>query len=356
MLTLDDSLRQMQGLALDLWGFGPSECSYRVVASGKGWRLREYAEGEGEGPPLLIVAAPIKRPYIWDIAPPVSVIRCCLEHRFPVYLLEWTIPSYRDANAGLGDYALRSIGEAVTQVSSAVAGARPFLIGHSLGGTFAAIFAAFDPTRVAGLVLVSAPLSFAAGTSSFRDALVALAPAFLPTLDVVPGSLISQLSVAAAPETFVWSRVIDAGQSLSDAFAVELHLRVERWALDEFPLPGRLVREVLEWLYRENRFCAGSLPIAGKLIGASSLYCPTLMVVNTADAIVPPPSVAQFIELMPPGCAQLVEYPGEVGVALQHLAVLIGRQAHASVWPKIAAWLRAQGGRPASRVLAAGRE
>jgi poly[(R)-3-hydroxyalkanoate] polymerase subunit PhaC len=75
VLALSDTVRQMQGLALELWGFGPSECRYRVVALGKIWRLREYA---GAGPSLLNVAAPIKRPYIWDIAPTVSVVRLCL--------------------------------------------------------------------------------------------------------------------------------------------------------------------------------------------------------------------------------------------------------------------------------------
>jgi poly[(R)-3-hydroxyalkanoate] polymerase subunit PhaC len=75
VLPLSDTVRQMQGLALELWGFGPSECRYRVVALGRIWRLREYA---GAGPSLLNVAAPIKRPYIWDIAPTVSVVRLCL--------------------------------------------------------------------------------------------------------------------------------------------------------------------------------------------------------------------------------------------------------------------------------------
>ena len=205
MLALSDSVRRMHGQAFELWKFGPLECPYCIVASGKRWRLRDYG-GASSGPPLLIVAAPIKRPYIWDIASSVSVVRFCLQHRFRVYLLEWITPSYEDKDAGLADYAVRSIGQAVTGVSAAAGGARPFLIGHSLGGTFAAIFAAFDPSGLRGLVILSAPLSFAAGSSSFRDSLVAITQLPLPALDIVPGSLLSQLSASAAPETFLWSR------------------------------------------------------------------------------------------------------------------------------------------------------
>jgi polyhydroxyalkanoate synthase subunit PhaC len=339
MLVLVDALRQMQGRALEFWGFGPAECCYRILASGKGWRLREYAGDSDAGRPLLIVAAPIKRPYIWDIVPSVSVVRGCRQRGFRVYLLEWLTPLHRDPDAGLADYAVRSIGEALARVAAAVGGANPFLMGHSLGGTFAAIFAAFEPSRLRGLVLLSAPLSFAPGISSFRDALVAMAPTSQLVLEPVPGSFLSQLSAAAAPETFLWSRLIDAAQSLGDPSAIGMHLRVERWTLDEFPLPGRLVHEVLEWLYREDRFRAGSLRIDGRVVGAPSLRCPTLAVVNAADAIVPPASVTQFFDLMPRGYAHLIEYPGEVGVAFQHLAVLVGRQAHAEVWPRICAWL-----------------
>jgi polyhydroxyalkanoate synthase len=38
---------------------------------------------------------------------------------------------------------------------------------------------------------------------------------------------------------------------------------------------------------------------------------------------------------------RIVEYPGEVGVCLQHLGILIGRKAHAQVWPEIIFWIEA---------------
>jgi polyhydroxyalkanoate synthase len=145
----------------------------------------------------------------------------------------------------------------------------------------------------------------------------------------------------ASPETFLWSRLVDAALSIGDPAALALHARVERWALDEFPLPGRLVHEILEWLYRENRLCAGTLRIGDRILGPSSLRLPLLAVANTADSVAPCQSIAPFIEAMPTGFAQLIEYPGETGVGLQHLAILVGRQAHAAVWPRIISWLHA---------------
>ena len=42
------------------------------------------------------------------------------------------------------------------------------------------------------------------------------------------------------PNCFVWSRLMDAAHSIADRHALETLARVERWALDEVPLPGKL--------------------------------------------------------------------------------------------------------------------
>ena len=73
-----DALRRLQGNALAAVGLGPDECPSTVIASTPLWRLRDYG-GHDAASPLLIVAAPIKRPYIWDLAPSVSAIRFCLQ-------------------------------------------------------------------------------------------------------------------------------------------------------------------------------------------------------------------------------------------------------------------------------------
>jgi polyhydroxyalkanoate synthase len=63
MLSLIDTLRQIQGDNLEWLGLGPTECRYRIVATGARWQLRADVDTDA-GTPLLIVAAPIKRPYI----------------------------------------------------------------------------------------------------------------------------------------------------------------------------------------------------------------------------------------------------------------------------------------------------
>jgi polyhydroxyalkanoate synthase len=131
----------------------------------------------------------------------------------------------------------------------------------------------------------------------------------------------------------------DAMASAADNHAREIHGRVERWALDEAALPGELVRQLIEWLYRENRFCGGNLNIANNLVGPATLTAPTLAVVNVADDVAPSVSVKPFIDAMPTRDVRILEIPAERGVCLQHLGILFGRTARAVVWPEIISWM-----------------
>lgn len=254
-------------------------------------------------------------------------------------LLEWLPASRTTGNNGLAEY-VRAIDECVVKISGGRKGRKPFLLGHSLGGTLAAIFAAMAPGSICGLVLLSAPLCFRPGTSRFRDALVSLVPSDLDEAEPCPGSLLTQMSALASPDTFVWSRLADAALSVADQIALETHARVERWALDEVPLSGKLVHQLIEWLYREDRFCRGELRI-DKPAGPHSVSAPTLAIVNTADDIAPLDSVRPFNESLATPDARIIEYPGEIGVGLQHLGPLIGRRSRARIWPAIISWMEA---------------
>ncbi len=335
-----DAVRRWQGDMLASFGFGPVENVYRVIASGPYWRLRDY-DADHRSRTVLIVAAPIKRPYIWDIAPSLSVIRYCLVAGLRVCLLEWLPASEKTCNIGIAE-CVQAIAAAVHTIGTGTDGRTPTLMGHSLGGTLAAIYAATAPETLDGLVLLSAPLCFGAGESLFRDALVSLVPAPVSQSRPYTGSILSLASAAASPATFIRSRFVDAVLSAADHAAMDLHARIERWALDEVALPGKLVSEIVELLYRENRFCRGILNVEGRTIGPENLSVPTLAIVSMTDLVAPLPSVSPIGEALGPAKFHIIEYPGEQSICLQHLGILVGRHARAQVWPQIIDWIGLQ--------------
>ena len=102
---VSDLIRRAQGNVVGAFGLDPSECPYRTNTSHSHWCLRDYG-GEDQSPSLLIIAAPIKKPYIWDLTPPTSFIRFCLRQGLHVQLLEWLSAASHVGNYGLDEYVL----------------------------------------------------------------------------------------------------------------------------------------------------------------------------------------------------------------------------------------------------------
>ena len=135
---------------------------------------------------------------------------------------------------------------------------RIILAGHSLGGTLAALFAALHPSCVAALVLLEAPTPFAEGGT--------------------------------------FARWFDGLASAADPRASLNYLRVARWTLDEFPMSGIFLGEVVDQLYREDRFMHGTLSIAGRAATPAALAMPVLNVMRPESLVIPPEMIRRFHE------------------------------------------------------------
>jgi polyhydroxyalkanoate synthase len=328
---------------LDGVGLGPVETPSRVVFAESGVALHAYGEGPGGSEPvLLIIPAPIKRAYLWDLDPAISVVRQCLRAGLCVFMNQWEQPGVYEQEFGLAEYADRLILDGLQAIEARSGQRQAFLAGHSLGGTFAAIFAALHPERVRGLVLIEAPVHFDERMGAFGP-LVARAPradALTARRARVPGSFLDAVSHLASPTTFIGSPQVDRLQSALDLRALRTHLRVVRWMLDEMPLPRKLFNEVVDGLYREDRFMRGVLAVDGRSASPDRVRCPILSVVEPHSRVVPARSVLPLHRVARSTDTQVLWYGGDVGVALQHAGALVGRRAHRDLWPKILDWIR----------------
>ncbi|BBA32712.1 poly(3-hydroxybutyrate) synthase subunit [Methylocaldum marinum] len=339
-----DRFRRGLGIWFDLNGLGPEETPFRIVMSEPGLTLRSYSPESAAGPVLLIVPAPIKRAYIWDLVPWASVVRSALEHGLSVYLAYWEPPGGIGLSFGLREYADRLILDCVAAIEKDRGSGPVFLAGHSLGGTLATFFAALHPDFVKGLILVGSPLHFGPEVGVI-DRWIATAPAaryLTSVLAPVAGSLLSGWSFLADPLSFGWRRGWDGIRSLGDPRARRTYLAVERWACDEMPMAPCLFEEIVEWLYREDRFMRGELSIGGHKLAPASVRAPVVSVVDPKCRIVPPEAVLPFLRAVGTTDVTLIRYGGDVGVSLQHLGMLVGQEAHRTVWPEIMRWLQSR--------------
>jgi polyhydroxyalkanoate synthase len=343
-----DLSRQARGRRLDQAGYGPLETPYTVVHAELALRVRRY--GDNDGAPVLLVPAPIKRSYIWDLAPQVSVVQRWLERGWRVYLAEW-VPVGQDGNGfGFDAYGDRLLAACRQAIAADGASAAPVIAGHSLGGILAAIHSALYPEAIRATILLEAPLHFEPATCCFNPLVraVADAQAIADAFGQVPGAFLNVMSALAEPQAFQWERMADRWLSMldPDRSALANHMRVERWTHDEFPLPGNLFTDIVERLYRNDELTRGVLQVGARSVGPGDLRAPLASVADPRSKVIPLAAVVPFHEAAESDDKLLLHYHGDVGVNLQHVGVLVGRSAHATLWPAIFGWLDGIDGAP----------
>lgn len=338
-----DAMRLAAGAHMDRLGLGPQPAPSRVLHEEPGFSLLRY-DGGGEGPTLLIVPAPIKAHWIWDLAPQCSVVRAALARGCAVHLLQWTSAP---AHWGLDEH-VDALARMAERVAAGDGGRRPHLLGHSLGGTLSALYAARHPRGPASLVLVESPLCFGEATGALGPLVHSLPHGYAQGFTHVPGSLVSLGASLASPDEFITESRLDAfAAAMSGPQAWRRHLLALRWTLQELPLPGPLVAQVSDALYRENRFMLGTLVLGGRAVSPRDVAVPLAAIADLRSRVVPAASVTGFVEATASPRPLVLHYGGDVGVSLQHIGALIGESAHRDIWPRVLDWVREVAGRPA---------
>jgi polyhydroxyalkanoate synthase subunit PhaC len=335
-----DEARRRQGILLERMGYGPVTTPSRTVRESEIADLIAYQQARPDEPAALLVPAPINAHYIWDLDPAVSAVRRFLDAGLQVYLIRWRRPPPR--HLGLAVYGDTVIHACMEAICAETAQKQVIVAGHSLGGTLAAIFACLHPDCVRALVELEGPMEFGEG---MIEALVAASPrsagtAMLDTTDTVPGTFLDLASVNADPLTFVAEPWLDLLASSGRPDDRRLHLQVRRWTLDETPMAAALLDEVANRLYRDNEFAEGRLELGGRLAAPSAITAPVLGVLDPHSRIVPPSSVNAYRSRTASTDVRILSYTGDSGVVMQHVGVLVGRNAHRTLWPQVATWVR----------------
>lgn len=336
-----DAVRRNQGETLQRFGFGTVASPSRVVGAGPGFVLRDFGTESADAPDLLLVPAPIKSPALWDLMPGASVVRSALSAGFRVWRIDWTADDAPPADRGLDAFAGRMLAEAVDLVAAETGRRRPVLAGHSLGGTFVGLFAARHPGVPSAVILAEGPLAFAPGSGALADAARAAPTDAFETLDtIMPGSLLGAIAGRILPDEFQWWRMSDRLLAATDPPRLRIHLAVDRWAHDEFPMPRRLFLDVLGRLYRSDAFMAGTLDLDGVRIGPRDIVAPVLAITDPGGRVVPDAAIRPALDASRSRSVRTIDWRPEVGTALRHVAALVGPDAHRRLWPDVLAWAR----------------
>ena len=191
-------------------------------------------------------------------------------------------------------------------------------MGGHIGGAIASRIAceAFLPTLLAG-------------DEPVRHRLIA-------ALGNIPGDFVNTSIQALRPLQRSANQMKLLNNVENDAF-VKAHLRFDRWATDQLPVPGELARALVKDFIVGNKFVANELMLRGDRVDLGRITVPFLHVAAQHDHIVPAAASRDLIGLVGSSDKQEIVMKGG------HVSLVAGGNAVFRLWPQLDAWLSNRG-------------
>jgi len=329
-----ESLRE-QGRALA--GQTPASVIY---AEGRARVLHYHPLVEPPHPvPLLCIPSMINRYYVMDLTPERSLVRFLLRQGIDVYMLDWgtatPVDRYRTLDEAIAGMLRRVVG-AIRRASGQPAVS---LLGYCMGGMMAAVYSALFPQDVAALVNLAGPINY------HDDGIYSVwtrpewfdADRLVDTLGNIPANVLNTTFHLVRP-TDQLIQALNYWERRDDPAFLRTFAALHLWLNDPTPFPGEIFRKYVKALYQQNQLILGQFRIGERRIDLATVAAPALTIAARRDHIAPWGSVAVLHDLIASQDKELIVL--ESG----HIGMVVGSDAHAKLWPRLAGWLAARSG------------
>ncbi len=281
--------------------------------------------------PVLLVPSMINRWYVLDLTRGASVAETFVGAGFDTWLLDWGIPEESDRYFTWAD-AVARLGRMVRRVCRETGHQRVMVLGYSMGATLAAVHAALEPQRYAGLINLAGPIDF-------EDAGIPGRMTDARWFDAQAIAEAGNVSAAQLAAGFFWLRPtqqlamrVGALHQAHDAAYQRSMAAISTWANDSIPFPGAAYATYISELYQQNNLVAGRHQVQGRAVRLSDITCPVLTVAAQGDTICPPRAAAALNEHVSAKHKALLTIPGG------HISAVAGSQSARTLYPALIDW------------------
>ena len=295
--------------------------------------------------PVLVIYAFINRHYILDLLPEASVIRSLLNQGLDIFASDWGTPSAYDRNLTIGHFVNSYLDKSVDMIRKITKSDKVSLFGYCWGGDLALMYAAIHPEKVKNLVTIATPGDFdldnsllAIWTRAMKEDYLLDAFGNLPGI-VLNAAFILRNPIEYGHKYFHFFEQPRSLESVAEFFATET------WLYDSPPIIGEIYREFAEYCYKQNLLIKSKMRMRMEeahhdnnsdiIINLKNINMPFLNIVAKKDDLVAPSSSKALNDA-------LTESHDKDLIELNsgHVGLMIGKNAHKELWPKVGEWLR----------------
>ena len=338
-LRTRNGLRHLAGVGRPEVGCTPRDV---VWTRDKVQLLRYHSDQRTISPPVLLVMSLVTKAYIFDLRPKNSFVEALLARGFDVYALDWGVPDAVESHNSFETYCDEYLPLAAQAVMATSETSELTVYGYCFGAVLSLLFVAGHPEiPVRSFGIMATPVDFAqlgATPHLLREGRLDPEDLIDETGNVPPGVILDGIrTMRLTGDLASYAGLL---HNLDNSEFLAAHQALTGWAQDHIPFPGACFRQTVEWFIRDDQLVTGRLKLGGREIDLRSIECPTLNVVGDADHIVPPPSTAPIVDVLP--------NVDDVHFAAGHVGLFIGGSAQRRSIPVIADWLADHSDRSAS--------
>ncbi|HXH81272.1 alpha/beta fold hydrolase [Nocardioides sp.] len=305
------------------------------------YHYRPAARVVESGDPILLVT-PLAAPALcFDLRRGCSLVEHFVTRGRRTYLVEYGQVSFRNRKLGMEHWVDEVLPAAINAVSDHAGGRPVHVIGWSLGGIFAMLTAADQPTLpIASLTVVGSPVDVR------KVPLVAPMRPLLNLTEGRGGITRAYQALGGIPTPLVkWAFQLASVQKMvTKPLAVATHLddadylaqieAVDRFMANMIAYPGRSFGQLYHRMIKGNALVEGSMPFGDRSIELSDIVAPVLVFGGATDGIAPIKAVKAVVPLLTGSAEVRFEIvPGG------HLGMLTGRAARDSTWRVMDEWI-----------------
>ncbi|MDP3182894.1 MAG: class III poly(R)-hydroxyalkanoic acid synthase subunit PhaC [Desulfobaccales bacterium] len=285
--------------------------------------------------PLLLVYALINRETMLDLQPDRSVIQNLLKEGIEVYLIDWGIPTRKDRYLSLDDHVNGYLDTIVDFLLKRHRLAKINLMGVSLGGTLAVMYAALHPEKINNLITLVTPSHFDTDKGLLHIWMKEIdVDRMIDTFGNLPGELLNVGFLLLNPARLVFDKYVGFLENMDDQEFVENFIRMEKWIFDCPDIPGETFRQLVKDCYQKNLLIHNKMELGGKRVDLKKITMPLLNIYGRYDHLMPPEA-----------CEPLTRKVGSkdterICLDTGHIGILLGAKGQKELVPRIAGWLK----------------
>ncbi len=285
--------------------------------------------------PLLLIYALINRETMLDLQPDRSVIQNLLKEGIEVYLIDWGYPTRKDRYLTLDDHVNGYLDTIVDFLRERHRLPKINLMGVSMGGTMAVMYAALHPEKVNNLIATATPTHFDTDKGLLHIWMKEIdVDRMMDTFGNLPGDLLNIGFLLLNPARLVFDKYIGFLENMDDQEFVENFIRMEKWIFDCPDIPGETFRQFVKDCYQKNLLIHNKMEVGGKRVDLKKITMPLLNIYGRYDHLMPPEACKPLTRKV--GSKDTADICLDTG----YIGILLGAKCQKELVPRIAGWLK----------------